>query len=74
MAFPVNIFQLSVKYRRIVLVYRDVGDYEISSKYFSTLSEMPMDAVSVDRDVGDRGICSKYFATLGKIPTDSFRL
>jgi len=42
-AFPVNIFQLSIKYWRILSVCRDIGDYGISSKYFSTLNEIPMD-------------------------------
>ena len=35
MAYEVNIFQLSVKYRRTVFVCRDVSDCDISNKHFS---------------------------------------
>ena len=72
--FPVNIVQLSIKYRRNISVCRDVGDYGISSKYFSTHCKMPMDIVFVGIDVGDCGISSKYFITLSKIATNVFRL
>jgi len=40
-AYEVNIFQLSVKYRRNESVCEDVGDYGICSKYFSTLGKIP---------------------------------
>ena len=74
MAFPVNIVQLSIKYRRNISVCRDVGDYDISSKYFSTHYKMLMDTVFVGINVGDCGISSKYFTTLSKIATNVFRL
>jgi hypothetical protein len=41
MAYPVNSFQLLVKYRRTLFV----GDCGISSKYFSSLSKMPTDFI-----------------------------
>ena len=40
-AYAVNIFQLSVKYRWIQSLDIDVGDCGICSKYFSTLGEIP---------------------------------
>jgi hypothetical protein len=44
-AYPVNIFQLLVKYRRTLSVYEGVGDCGIFSKYFSTLDKMPTDFI-----------------------------
>jgi hypothetical protein len=40
-AYEVNIFQLSVKYRGNESVCEDIGDYGICSKYFSTLDKIP---------------------------------
>ena len=45
MAFSVNIFHLSVKCQWTLSVYEDVGDCDISSKYFSSLGKMPTDAI-----------------------------
>jgi hypothetical protein len=42
-AFQVNIFELSVKWRRTYSVGIDVGDCGISSNYFRTLCEMLTD-------------------------------
>jgi hypothetical protein len=42
-AYPVNMLQLSVKCRRKESVGETIGYCGISSKYFSTLCEMPMD-------------------------------
>ena len=44
-AYPVNIFQLSVKWRQTLSVYEDVGDYGIMSKYFSTLDQMATNVI-----------------------------
>jgi len=44
-AYPVNIFQLLVKYQRTLSVYEGVGDCGIFSKYFSTLDKMPTDFI-----------------------------
>jgi hypothetical protein len=39
--YAVNIFQLSVKFQRIVSVSISVDDYGIFSKFFATLDKMP---------------------------------
>jgi hypothetical protein len=44
-AYPVNIFQLLVKYRRTLSVCEGVCDCGIFSKYFSTLDKMPTDFI-----------------------------
>jgi hypothetical protein len=41
MAFSVIYLQLSVKCRRNIFVYGDIGDCGISNKYFSTLCKIP---------------------------------
>jgi hypothetical protein len=44
-AYKVNIFQLSVKYRPMASVDENVGDYSICSKYFSTLCKIPTETL-----------------------------
>jgi len=44
-AYPVNIYQLSVKCRWTVSVCEGVNDYGIFSKYFLTFGEMPTEKV-----------------------------
>ena len=42
-AFPINNFQLYIKYRQNMSVGEDIVDCGISSKYFSTLYKISTD-------------------------------